>query len=159
MDRGARNGLVLLPGEGRATLDGRMVTKAGTDDTHGAYSLQEVVVPPGRSIPAHLHHNEEEAWYVMEGELSFRLGERTLRAPAGMFVLGPRGLAHAYANSGTQTAKVLMIFSPAGFEQYFEERQVLAQGSSVTAAGVDYAGLDDEVHARLAARYGLEFIR
>ena len=97
--------------------------KVGGPETGGALALQEVLVPPGNFIPVHLHRNEEEAWYVLEGSLTFTLGDRTIEGPAGSFVLSPRGVAHSYGNAGTQLAGVLLLFSPAGMEHYCAERE------------------------------------
>ena len=94
--------------------------KATKEETRGAYALIEHTVV-GDGPPPHIHATEEEAFYVLEGELNVVIGERTVTATAGAFVLVPRGTVHTFSNAGTASAKVLVIISPAGFEQFFEE--------------------------------------
>jgi mannose-6-phosphate isomerase-like protein (cupin superfamily) len=117
----------------------------------------ENMIQPGRWIPAHIHHTTEEAWYVLDGELTFRIGDYTLPAPAGSFVLVPRGTVHSFGNTSPAPAKFLEIFSPAGMERYFEERAALASVASPIDQ-IDYAGLAPEAHAVLANKYNMEFV-
>ena len=64
----------------------------------------------------HVHHTDDEAWYVLEGTLGFRLGEKTVEAPAGSAVLAPAGMPHAYWNAGPGRARYLLVGSPRLFE-------------------------------------------
>ena len=114
--------LVLSPGEGKfIPVPGHKITlKVVGADTDGAYSLLEVEVV-GDGPPQHIHKTEDEAFYVLEGEMNVLVGERTIRATAGSFVLIPRGTVHAFSRIGQEPAKFLTIFSPAGFEQFFDE--------------------------------------
>ena len=75
--------------------------------------------PLRRSVYHEIRGNVD--FYVLEGELNIRVGERTVTATAGAFVLVPRGTVHTFANAGTASAKLLILISPAGFEQFFEE--------------------------------------
>ena len=93
-------------------------------DTGEAYSLLEVGMD-GDGPPRHIHKNEEEAFYVLEGEIKVLLGERTFNAKAGSFVLIPRGTVHTVARAGQEPAKMLAIFSPGGFEAFFSEAVTL----------------------------------
>ena len=112
----------LEPGEGRVIqVPGHAITyKAAKEETGGAYSLLEVVVA-GEGPPQHIHKAEEEAFYVLEGEVNIKIGEQTIRGTVGSFVLIPRGTAHTVWNAGQTHAKLLAIFSPPGFEQFFIE--------------------------------------
>ena len=115
-------GLALGPGEGKTIqVPGHPITyKATKEDTRGAYSLLEVVVA-GDGPPQHFHKTEEEAFYILEGEFNIKVGEQTIRGTVGSFVLIPRGTVHAFWNAGPTPSKVLVIFSPPGFEQFFVE--------------------------------------
>jgi uncharacterized cupin superfamily protein len=62
--------------------------------------------------PLHVHHADDEAWYVLEGELGFRLGDREMTAGAGSAVLAPGGTAHTYWNAGSAEARYLLIMTP-----------------------------------------------
>ena len=74
-----------------------------------------------RKRPQHIHNAEDEAFYVLEGEVNVLRGEETLKAAAGAFVLIPRGTVHTFANPLSTPSKFLIIASPSGFEHYFEE--------------------------------------
>ena len=110
------------PGEGRAVwVPGHQVTfKAQGEDTGGAYALLEVLIT-GEGPPQHIHKTEDEAFYVLEGEVDVKRGEETLHAPAGAFVMIPRGTVHTIWNTGSTPAKILAIISPPGFEGFFIE--------------------------------------
>ncbi len=140
------------PGEGRQIEGLPICVRVDGSDTGGAYSVLEMTIPPGRRVPTHVHANEEEAWYIIEGEITFEIDGDKLTAPAGSFVLVPRGTVHGFGNDTGSPARFLELFSPPGMERYFEERAQLA-----TQAGGDYAGVDREAHALLAARYGMRF--
>ena len=114
--------IVLGPGEGKTVpVPGHKLThKVGGADTGGAYSMMEVELV-GDGPPLHLHKNEDEAFYVLEGEVKVLLGEQTITAAAGSFVFIPRGTVHSWCRSGPEPAKMLGIFNPAGFELFFDE--------------------------------------
>ena len=118
-------GLFVGPSDGNVLpnpVGGRMVVKVRDGDTGGAYSVHDNTIPPGSPGPRpHIHRDHEEAFYVLEGALTVRVGPRTITAPAGSFVVVPRGVVHQPSNPGTQPARVLLIFSPAGMDHFFEE--------------------------------------
>ena len=106
-------------GEARWWLGGLSTIKATGKETDGLYTLVEVFEPQGVEVPVHVHHNEDEAFYVLEGEMTFYVGEETYKAAPGTFVFGPRDVPHAYTiDSGP--ARFLMFCSPAGFEGFIE---------------------------------------
>lgn len=114
--------IVLGAGEGKTipVLGESYTYKASKEETRGAYALIEHTVGDD-GPPPHIHAAEEEAFYVLEGEINVLIGERTLTATAGAFVLVPRGTVHTLSKAGTASARVLVIISPAGFEKFFEE--------------------------------------
>jgi quercetin dioxygenase-like cupin family protein len=118
-------GVFVGPGEGKALpnpIGGRMVVKVRDGDTSGSFSVHDNVIPAGSPGPLpHLHRHHEETFYVLDGELTVRVGERRITAPAGSFVVIPRGVVHQPSNPGTEPTRVLLIFSPAGMEHFFEE--------------------------------------
>ena len=84
--------------------------------TGGQYTLVEVLEPEGEA-PLHVHHREDEAFWVLEGELTFEVGDETIKASPGAFLFGPRDVPHRYTvDSGP--AKLLFLLSPAGFEEF-----------------------------------------
>jgi mannose-6-phosphate isomerase-like protein (cupin superfamily) len=118
-------GLFIGPDDGKVLsnpVGGRMQVKLREGDTGGSYSVHESVIPAGSAGPLpHIHHNHEETFYVLEGELTVRVDERKFTAPVGSFVVIPRGVVHQPSNPGTEPARVLLIFSPSGMEHFFEE--------------------------------------
>ena len=148
--------VVVGPGEGK-TLSGRgggyaLVTKATDAETRGAYAFQEMTVAPGFPwIPPHVHHNEDEALYVLEGECTVRIGERVHTLGAGTFALMPRGVAHTFSNPGAAPARVIVVSSPGAVVRYFEEAAALSNASPTGQP-------DMERLAALAKNYGIEFV-
>ena len=142
--------IVLKPGEGKSVpVPGHKVThKAVGADTGGAYSLLEIDLV-GDGPPQHIHKNEDEALYVIEGEIRVLMGARTITVTAGSLVLIPRGMVHAWCRSGQKPAKVLAIFNPAGFELFFDE-------------AVDLDVTDTEAYVAkanaLAEKYNMEIV-
>ena len=112
------------PGEGEIVLipDGRQfLFKTVGKDTAGAYSLGEFVLPPGGAALPHIHWGNDEAYYVLDGEFTVGVGEQSVIARAGSFVLVPRGTVHSLRNGGTRPGKLLFVISPAGMERMFVE--------------------------------------
>jgi quercetin dioxygenase-like cupin family protein len=90
--------------------------KATGKETGGRYTLVEVLEPEGEEAPLHVHHREDEAFWILEGELTFQVGEETIKASPGSFLFGPSAVRHGYTvDSGP--ARMLFLLSPAGFEE------------------------------------------
>jgi quercetin dioxygenase-like cupin family protein len=126
------------------------------EETAGAYFAMEAIVPPGGGPPPHIHRNEDETFYIVEGEVDILLGDETITAGAGDFVNVPRGMVHRFHNAGVATMRMILTFTPAGIEKFFEE--TLERALDPTQPPPDNV---DEVAARYVAaapRYGLEFI-
>jgi mannose-6-phosphate isomerase-like protein (cupin superfamily) len=68
--------------------------------------------PPQFIAPFHIHHSDDEAWYILEGTLAFRLGDKEVEAPMGTAVFAPRGVPHTYWNPHTTAARYLLIMTP-----------------------------------------------
>ena len=96
-------------------------TLATGEATHGGYFLTHAIVPAGGGPPAHIHTREEEAFYVIRGELTFLTGEEEAVVPAGTFVHVPRGLKHRFRNASKEEAEMIFWFTPPGIERMFEE--------------------------------------
>jgi mannose-6-phosphate isomerase-like protein (cupin superfamily) len=91
-----------------------MIIKAGAAATSGAYALIEYTHAAGASgPPAHVHYEHEEAFYVLDGQLTLLLGEETVRVDAGGFVVVPRGTVHRPSNAGSEPVRFFFITSPA----------------------------------------------
>jgi quercetin dioxygenase-like cupin family protein len=130
--------------------------KATSEQTGGALGLIEHIVPPGAGSPWHVHHNEDESFYIIEGEILFIVGEEQQRitAGAGTFVFGPRDIPHGFKNASAVPARMLLQTTPGGFEQF-----ALALAEPAPASGFAQAGPPDmgKVMAE-AAKYNVEIL-
>ena len=111
--------LVLAPGEGTALwhLDTLMTFKALTEDTGGRLAVWEQLLPHRSSPPLHVHTDEDEAWFVLDGELTFQVGDATWTASTGSFVWAPRGLPHTF-RVDAPTARLFALAVPGRFDLF-----------------------------------------
>jgi quercetin dioxygenase-like cupin family protein len=131
-----------------------MEIKARAEDTGGALGVLEGrFFEEGYGPPLHVHSREDEAMYVLEGQLRFRVGDEELIAGPGTWVWQPRGVPHTFAVE-SEGARALLVFSPGGIEGMFEEGGVPA-GESAEPPQQEY---DLEAAAALAKRYGFEVV-
>jgi quercetin dioxygenase-like cupin family protein len=123
---------VVGPGQGRAIwhIDTLMTFKARAADTGGRLAVWEQVLPHRSSPPLHVHSEDDEAWFVLDGTLTFQVQDATLTAEPGSFVWAPRGLPHTF-RVDSPTARVLGLALPAGFDRF-----VLATGRPAESAGL-----------------------
>ena len=127
----SRNPIFNTPPQGRtiAVVGDVYRFLATGDDTNGKYALWEAIVPPGGGPPPHVHRREEEGFYILEGEITFTMGDQRLVASAGIFANMPVGTPHSFKNESGKPAKMLISIAPAGLEKMFFEFGVpLAEG-------------------------------
>lgn len=148
--------LMLASTEGEAYWwTGELATiKATGAETNGHLALVEIVAPEGIEIPLHVHHREDEGFWVLEGALTFTVGESTVKAGPGDFLLGPRGVPHAYTVDAGP-ARMLFLFAPAGFEGLIRESGIPAAHRTLPPADVQP---DMAVLTTLARTYGVELV-
>jgi mannose-6-phosphate isomerase-like protein (cupin superfamily) len=147
----------LAAGEGIDAVwwkSGRITVKTSGAETGGAFSQIETDDPHGTGPPLHLHHNEDETFYVLEGEVTVVVGDERLDLSAGDFCFGPREIAHAYVVR-SERARMLVTASPAGIEQAFVSLGVPVTGSEPPTDPV-MPPMDELV--RLFAGYGCEVL-
>ena len=107
--------VVVTPGAGVRT--GNVEFLALTEDSPH-FNLSIITMAPGRDGPgAHVHKDEDDSFYVLEGEITFGLGDEEVVAPPGTFVLVPPGVEHTFANRSSEPARILNIHAPAGFDR------------------------------------------
>ena len=113
--------------QGRQSLD-RSVWYNGSlmtflvrgEDTEGQFALIEAVNRKGNGPPRHIHHREDETFYVVEGEVTVSVGDRTINAKPGTLVFLPRGIPHTFTIESEQ-ARMLVLVTPSGLEGWFKE--------------------------------------
>lgn len=144
------------PGEGRtiAVVGDVYRFLATGDDTNGKYAMWEAIVPPGGGPPPHVHGREEEGFFILDGEITFQIGDKRIVATAGMFANMPVGTPHSFKNESGRPAKMLISVAPAGLEQMFFEVGVpLAEGATTALPPTR-----EEIEKLLAVapKYGVE---
>lgn len=153
----ASNGYRLADGEGEALwFSGGLLTyKTTGEQTQGLLALAEVRAPQGTGSPRHRHHHEDEAWYVIDGELEFWLGDTRHGAGPGTFVFGPRGIAHRF-QVVSREALFLILVTPAGFEHF--TRTCGDPAIAPTMPPIDLPPKDQRLLTEAARTHGLEIL-
>jgi mannose-6-phosphate isomerase-like protein (cupin superfamily) len=110
------------PREGRSVwlLGGRYTFKVTGKQTGGSYGTVEAECAPGDGAPPHVHLREDESFFVIEGDMSFVCGGKSFLAKPGSFLHIPKGMVHAFKNESNAVVRMLVTYSPAGFEQFFD---------------------------------------
>lgn len=130
-------------------LGSRVWRRASGDATGGALGLIEQLVPPGLGSPYHIHHNEDESFYVLDGRIRFFSGGRSWVLGAGGFAFLPREIPHGFRTEGDAPSRSLLLATPGGFEQFVDE----LSSDEPPAGPPDMAAL-----MAAAARHGLEIL-
>jgi mannose-6-phosphate isomerase-like protein (cupin superfamily) len=104
--------------------------KASAADTGGRYTLLEITAPPGLETPLHVHYNEDEGFYVLEGSVTVRVGDETVELTAGRHAFGPRDVPHKFT-VGPDGARMIWVLTPGGFENFVDEVSVPAETPTV----------------------------
>jgi mannose-6-phosphate isomerase-like protein (cupin superfamily) len=125
----------------------RAIIMANSRKTNGSLAVIELTNQPKNGPPLHSHVREDEVWYVLEGEYRFKAGDTMFRVSEGGMAFGPRGVPHSFQNVGDAPARLLVITTPAGTEQYFEDFAKLPPGP-----------IDPEALATLALASGVELL-
>ena len=123
------------------------------EDTGGAYCLLDLRVAPGKGVPRHTHTSEDEAYLVLSGELEAIVGDQVFTLRAGETLIAPRNIPHQLRNSGTIANHYLIMFSPAGFEEFLKATSVPAPDDAV--APTEPPGVAARNVFELAGDYGI----
>jgi len=125
------------------------------EDTGGAYCLLDVRVAQGKGVPRHTHTREDEALFVISGELEAIVGDEAFTLRAGETLIAPRNIPHQLRNSGNVANHYLIMFSPAGFEEFLKATSVPAPDDAV--APTEPPAIAVQNVFELAAEYGIRF--
>ncbi len=124
-------------------------------ETDGKYCMIELYATKEGSPPWHVHHREDEAFYVIEGELTIHIGDKTFKATNGDYLFTPKDIPHTYTVDSPGYARILMMCSPAGFEDAV--RAMSTPTDSLTPPKPSDFEIDYEKITELAAKFGIEF--
>ena len=149
--------IALQSGEGEAIWAfGHLATiKASGETTAGRVAVIEHLGPQGAGSPLHVHHREDEWFYIIEGALTFWVGGSVIEAPAGSFVFGPRDVPHTFLISSPE-ARFLVVAEPAGFESFL--RAMGQPAPSLTIPPPAPPPADPAPLVAAAAEYGIEIL-
>jgi mannose-6-phosphate isomerase-like protein (cupin superfamily) len=106
--------IVVPPGKGHRA--GNVEFLARTVDTP-RFNFAIIEIVAGRELEPHVHAEEDDAFYIVEGEMTFTFGDEEVAAPPGTFVLVPPGMEHGFRNDGDVPVRMLNIHAPAGFDK------------------------------------------
>ena len=146
----------LAPGEGEPVwyVNNRATILASAAQTGGAFGLVDMKVAIGHGPPLHIHHDEDEALWVLEGHLTLRCGAETFAAGPGSFVFIPRGVPHTFRLEGNTPARLLVLLTPGGGEGFF-----VAAGRPAEGPGLPPPAPPDVARmTAVAADFGMTFV-
>jgi quercetin dioxygenase-like cupin family protein len=127
---------------------------ASKEDTGGTYSFIECKVFPGAGPVPHIQTREHEAFYLVEGQLTFTVDKERIEARAGTFINVAPNILHTFKNETDEIAKLITILSPPGMEQFFVDIGV--EVSEINVKPPPYTKEQIEKIPRLVAKYGME---
>ena len=125
------------------------------EETGGAYCLLDMRVAPGKSVPRHTHTRDDEALFMLSGELETHVGDDIFILRPGETLIAPRNIPHQLRNSGSVPNHYLIVFSPAGFEEFLKATSVPAPDNAV--APNEPPAIAVHKVFELAAEYGIRF--
>lgn len=130
-------------------------------DTGGGYCLLEVTLAPGIGVPRHTHTREDESYHVLSGELEVVVGDQAFILKPGDCLMAPRDIPHQLRNSGSTENHYLLLFSPAGFEEFIMATAMPAPANAVAPTERQLQAEDPAIAVRnvhkLAADFGIVF--
>jgi mannose-6-phosphate isomerase-like protein (cupin superfamily) len=130
-----------------------MILKAADEQTEGRFAFMDQRVPGNYAAPVHVHHCEDEAWYVLEGEVTFFCGDEIFSAGPGAWVFLPKDVPHSF-RVGAAGGRLLTLSAPAEFANF-----VKAAGEPAPQLVMPPAEPGDMKQlAKIAAKYGIELI-
>lgn len=145
------------PGEGRviSMVGDAYRFLATSEETGGTYALWEATVPPGGGPPPHVHSREQEGFYILDGEMTFHIGDDTIVAGPGTFLNASPGTKHSFRNESDKSARMLISVAPGGLEKMFFE---VGQPMNVGEAPPPPSHAEIEKLLAAAPRYGVEIL-
>ena len=117
-------------GEARWWFGALAEIKATAADTGGQMTIVEVTEHPGAEAPLHVHRRDDEGFWILEGEVTFEVGDQTIEATAGDYVFGPRDIPHRFT-VGDRGCRMLFILVPGGIEDVIRATSEPAPGRTL----------------------------
>ncbi len=144
--------------ESRWHLTGALFTVlADAEATGGRFGLVESLSRKGGEPPRHVHSREDEAFHVLEGAITFYIGDETYEATPGTFVFAPRGVPHSFTFD-TAVIRMLVLFTPGGFEEFFRDTRLSEPAKAPELPPPSDAPLDVSALAAAMGGHGVEVV-
>lgn len=157
MDTVFDNSFSTAAGEGESIwfVSDTLILKASAESTGKSFTVIECVTAPGGGPPRHIHTNEDEFWFVLDGTFEIRIGEKLHSVGPGGFAFGPRGIPHSFRNTAATPSRILLAFTPGGIEDFFRE-----SGQPATNDGPAPTVDEKEIARMIAAapKYGVVLV-
>jgi mannose-6-phosphate isomerase-like protein (cupin superfamily) len=146
-----RDAFTIKQGEGRPihVVGDEVIIKISSRDTGGAFAVFESLTGPLHGPPLHLHRQQDEWWYILEGEFRFEVDGREIYASEGATVFAPRGSRHTFQNVGTAPGRTVTTVVPGGLDEFFEELETAVPRGTVP---------DPEQIVPIFEKHGLELL-
>jgi mannose-6-phosphate isomerase-like protein (cupin superfamily) len=139
-------------------LDGRVAVLISCSDGTDAISVLEHWAPHGDSPPLHVHHNEDEVFHILQGELRFVVGDRELRAQAGQSLIAPKGVAHTYRIESADGARWLTVTCGEEFERFVRAVGRPAEGPGLPPRSGPPTPAQVQTLAEACLQHGIELV-
>ncbi|MGI8910825.1 MAG: quercetin 2,3-dioxygenase [Rubrobacteraceae bacterium] len=130
---------------------------ADAEETGGQFGLIESLSPKGAEPPRHVHSREDEAFHVLEGRITFYIGDETYEGTPGTFVFAPRGIAHSYTFD-TDVIRMLVFVTPGGFEEFFRDARLSEPAKAPELPPPSEEPLDVPALAAAMEQHGIEIV-
>ena len=140
-------------GQPRWFFGSLLTITASAADTGGDYTLLDCTWPANVGVPLHVHYEEDEGFYVLEGSVSITVGDDVVELTPGQHAYGPRGIPHRF-DIGPEGCRMVWILTPGGFEDFVEEASVPAQALTTAPPEI----LPPADIAEIVLRHGMELL-
>jgi quercetin dioxygenase-like cupin family protein len=141
-------------------FEGLAAIKFTGQDTGGQFSLTEMLYPAGAVVPRHVHHREDEVFYVIDGEITMQIGEDSYRVGAGETIFAPRDVPHGFTVTSSNPVRYLILYTPAGYEGFILESSQPARQPALPPRPEHPPTQEqmDEIALLMATKFGCEFV-
>jgi quercetin dioxygenase-like cupin family protein len=145
-----------MDGDRRWWMGSLATIKVTTAESGGQFSLVDIVLPRDVPVPPHIHTDQDETFYILEGELAFEIAGQPRTARAGDVVFVPRGTPHAFSASSPAPARYLFLHSPGGFDEFVRVSSEPAPAATLPPPSPPPTPEQIKGFVALMARYGMQ---
>jgi quercetin dioxygenase-like cupin family protein len=145
-------------GDARWWLGTLSTIKLDSAQTSGQFSLVDALLPPNMEVPRHLHRGQDEMFYLLEGEIRFRIGDEIMLGRPGTLILVPKGTPHGFVATSPEPARYLFLHTPGGFDGYVRATSEPAAQSTLPPLGPPPTAEQMAALDELGLKYGMEMV-